>query len=124
MAYSAVSNTDRYRYPLRLRSGGSRLRSGVVNGDFSHLSGVTNVLRHAKATAVDVVMREEDGEFLLTISDNGRGIKEHEKSGKRSLGILGIRERALLIGAEFEISSVEGEGTMVILRVPICRKAT
>lgn len=39
---------------------------------------LTNILRHAKATAVEVVMQEKDGEFVLTISDNGRGIAEHE----------------------------------------------
>jgi PAS domain S-box-containing protein len=84
---------------------------------------LTNVLRHAKATVVEVVMREEDGGFVLMISDNGRGIAEHEKSGKQSLGIMGMRERALLIGAEFEVTGVEGEGTLITLRVPISHKA-
>jgi signal transduction histidine kinase len=82
-----------------------------------------NVRRHAKATVVEVGMREEDGGFVLTVSDNGRGIAEHEKSGKQSLGILGMRDRALLIGAEFEITGVEGEGTLITLRVPISHKA-
>ncbi len=84
---------------------------------------LTNVLRHARATAVDVAMREEDGEFVLTISDNGRGITENQKSGTLSLGILGMRERAHLIGAEFEISGVEGKGTVVTLRLPMSGKA-
>jgi PAS domain S-box-containing protein len=84
---------------------------------------LTNVLRHAKATAIEVSMREENGEFVLTISDNGRGIREHEKSGRRSLGILGMRERALLIGADFEITGIEGEGTKITLRMPIGRNA-
>ena len=68
-------------------------------------------------------MREEEGKFILTINDNGRGITENEKSGTLSLGILGMRERAHLIGAEFEISGVEGKGTLVTLRLPMSGKA-
>ncbi len=85
---------------------------------------LTNILQHARATAVEVVMREEEGQFVLTISDNGRGITENEKSGALSLGILGMRERAYLIGAEYEINGVEGKGTVVTLRVPVSVKAS
>jgi PAS domain S-box-containing protein len=85
---------------------------------------LTNVLRHARATTVEVVMREEEGNFILTITDNGRGITENEKSGTLSLGILGMRERAHLIGAVFEISGVEGKGTSITLRVPVSGKAS
>lgn len=84
---------------------------------------LTNVLRHAGATAVEVMIREEDLEAVLTVSDNGRGITETEKSGKLSLGILGMRERAHLIGAELEITGVEGKGTLITLRVPVSGKA-
>jgi PAS domain S-box-containing protein len=80
---------------------------------------LTNVLRHSRATAVEVVMRQEDGKFVLSIGDNGKGITENEKSGTLSLGILGMRERAHLIGAEFEINGVEGKGTSITLRVPV-----
>jgi PAS domain S-box-containing protein len=79
---------------------------------------LTNVMRHANATAVDVLMREENGEFVLTISDNGKGITENEKSGTLSLGILGMRERAHLIGAELDINGVEGRGTVITVRLP------
>jgi PAS domain S-box-containing protein len=80
---------------------------------------LTNVLRHARATRVSVIMKEEGGEFVLTINDNGRGIKEHEKSGRLSLGILGIEERAHLVGGKVEIAGREGAGTSVIIRFPI-----
>jgi signal transduction histidine kinase len=82
---------------------------------------LTNVLRHAQATSVSVIMEEEPGEFILTISDNGRGIKKHEKSGRLSLGILGIEERAHLVGGKVEITGQEGVGTSVIIRFPISR---
>lgn len=80
---------------------------------------LTNILRHAQATSVDIMMKAEAGEFVLTISDNGRGITESEKSGKQSLGLLGMQERAHLIGGRINITGVEGEGTMITVRVPI-----
>ena len=85
---------------------------------------LTNILRHARATRVEIAVREEDGRFILTISDNGRGITEDEKAGRLSLGILGMRERAHLIGGEFEITGLEGKGTLVTVRVPLSAKQT
>jgi PAS domain S-box-containing protein len=78
---------------------------------------LTNILRHAKATRIDVSMVEEAGALVLTIKDNGRGITEDEKSGQLSIGLLGMRERAHLIGAGIDITGVEGEGTTVTIRL-------
>ena len=80
---------------------------------------LTNVLRHAQATRVDIRIKKEDNYFLLSISDNGKGITESEKAEQQSLGILGMRERAHLIGGEIDIKGVAGKGTVVIVRVPI-----
>jgi signal transduction histidine kinase len=80
-----------------------------------------NILRHAQATRVDVTMVDEAGAFVLTIRDNGRGIKDDKRSGPLSIGILGMRERALLIGGEIDITGVEGEGTAVTVRLPMVR---
>jgi two-component system sensor histidine kinase/response regulator len=80
---------------------------------------LTNVLRHARATRVDVTMVEDTGVFVLMIGDNGRGITEGERSGELSIGLLGMRERAYLIGGEIDVSGVEGEGTTVTLRLPL-----
>ena len=63
-------------------------------------------------------LKEEDGELVVTISDNGRGITEKEKSGSQSLGLLGMRERAHLIGGKIDISGAEEHGTTVTLRIP------
>jgi PAS domain S-box-containing protein len=83
---------------------------------------LTNVLRHAQATNVDITMRADAGEFILTITDNGRGITEDEKAGARTLGILGMRERANLIGGEIEFTVAGGtRGTVVSVRMPISR---
>jgi PAS domain S-box-containing protein len=78
---------------------------------------LTNILRHAHATHVRFVMQEDEGEFRLTITDNGRGITHEEKSGQRSLGLLGMRERAYLIGGTVDIAGTKGTGTVVTIRV-------
>jgi signal transduction histidine kinase len=66
-------------------------------------------------------MKEEADEFVLAIIDNGRGITENEKSGSQSLGLLGMQERAHLIGGKINFNGVIGEGTMITVRVPISR---
>jgi PAS domain S-box-containing protein len=84
---------------------------------------LTNVLRHAQATRIDIAIREEAGEFVLTVSDNGKGITEDDKSRLQSLGLLGMRERAHLIGGEIDITGVEAQGTVVTVRVPNAKRS-
>ena len=80
---------------------------------------LTNILRHAKATRVEIAMAQEAGEFVLTIGDNGRGFTGIETSG---LGILGMQERARLVGGKIDIHGVAGAGTTITVRVPIAGK--
>ena len=84
---------------------------------------LTNVMRHAGATTVDVTLEKESGDLVLTIRDNGRGITEAEKRDPLSLGLLGMRERVNLIGGEINISGAEGEGTVVTVRIHTLPKA-
>ena len=80
---------------------------------------MTNVMRHAQAPRVDIKLEIENGDLLLTIRDNGRGITRAEKSDRLSLGLLGMRERANLIGGRVDIAGNEGKGTVVTVRVPL-----
>jgi PAS domain S-box-containing protein len=80
---------------------------------------MTNVLRHAQASRVNIALEEEAGEFVLRVRDDGRGITEEERTGLRSLGLMGMRERAHLIGGTVEITGVEGKGTVLTVRVPL-----
>lgn len=79
----------------------------------------TNIQRHAEATKVEIVIREEGDEFVLTIRDNGRGITAQQQSGTETLGLLGMRERAHLVSGEVGIMKAAGGGTVVTVRVPI-----
>jgi PAS domain S-box-containing protein len=84
---------------------------------------LTNVLRHAEATRIDINLEKEDDELVLTISDNGRGITADERSERLSLGLLGMRERVNLIGGTIDITGVEGQGTEITVRVSMTRES-
>jgi len=79
---------------------------------------LTNIARHANATRVDVRLAKEGGGLTLEVHDNGTGIREEQLAADGSLGILGMRERALLLGGELAISGAPGEGTTVKVRIP------
>jgi two-component system sensor histidine kinase UhpB len=79
---------------------------------------LTNVARHANANKVGITMKESVGSIVLEVTDDGRGIKEREVSGNQSLGLLGMRERALLFGGEVRIDRGDRKGTIVTVRIP------
>jgi two-component system sensor histidine kinase UhpB len=76
--------------------------------------GLTNVARHARASRVELVLDATPDAVRLSISDDGRGGVVDEGAG-----IRGMRERALLVGADLTVSSVAGSGTRVALTVPL-----
>jgi PAS domain S-box-containing protein len=80
---------------------------------------LTNVARHAKATRVNIRLREDNDSIMLEVEDDGRGITEEEIYNPRSLGLLGMRERALLFGGEINITGRQGRGTTLTLCIPI-----
>lgn len=80
---------------------------------------LTNVARHANATEVNVRLAQDDGSLTLEVRDNGKGLGAEQLSDASSLGILGMRERALLLGGELTIAGAPGEGTTVRVRIPV-----
>ena len=81
---------------------------------------LTNVIRHAKAKAVRVVLSQEDDSILLVVEDDGIGFRETDLSNSLgSLGLLGMKERAQFCGGDVQISSSPGSGTTVTVRVPV-----
>ncbi len=80
---------------------------------------LTNVARHAKATRVEVVKQKRRDRVVLMIRDNGRGFDEENPSVSKSLGLLGMRERAAILGGQVNISSAPGKGTTVTAWIPL-----
>ena len=78
---------------------------------------LTNVARHSKAKNVTVSVKKIDEHFLLKVSDDGIGFKSQECNNIGSLGLLGMKERALSIGGELRIESAPGKGTTITLMV-------
>jgi signal transduction histidine kinase len=80
---------------------------------------LTNVVRHSEATVIDVEMRTDEENLVVAIQDNGRGITGSEITNTTSLGLLGIRERAELLGGECSITGRKDKGTLIMLNIPL-----
>ena len=80
---------------------------------------LNNVAKHARATRVRVALRADASWLSLEVSDNGRGITREEQRGSRSLGLLGLRERAIAWGGTVAIDGSPRTGTTVALRLPM-----
>src|SRR3990172_8179436 len=74
---------------------------------------LTNVMRHAAASQVNVSLEMKDDILIVEVRDNGIGIMEERISDSHSLGLVGTRERVLLLGGEAVIKGKTGEGTLV-----------
>jgi PAS domain S-box-containing protein len=79
---------------------------------------LTNILRHSEAKKATITFASEPNEVILSVCDNGIGMEAKQFDDVRSLGLLGIRERAAAIGGTIEIDSKVGKGTTVLLRIP------
>lgn len=80
---------------------------------------LTNVVRHAEATAVNAVLLSQDNALVLTVTDNGRGIAEERISNGSTFGLLGIKERVAQYGGTFSIAGMPGGGTTVSVTIPL-----
>jgi len=80
---------------------------------------LTNVTRHANATKVIIELYEKNSILVLEVADNGKGIWETKKDKTQSLGITGMKERAIMINGTFSIKKRKEGGTMVRLSVPL-----
>jgi PAS domain S-box-containing protein len=80
---------------------------------------LTNIARHAQAKMVLITLKRERNDSILIIKDDGVGFPVNLLEQTQSLGVLGMRERALIMGAEFRLESVPGHGTTITLRIPL-----
>ncbi len=84
---------------------------------------LTNVVRHAEASRVHVILRVQDHTAFLTVRDNGRGFQEpvatSEGAETRGLGLRGMRERVTALGGQMRVESEPGQGTAITVTVPV-----
>ena len=83
---------------------------------------LTNVIRHSRADRVNCSILKGKDSLKIEISDNGIGITNQQLTGKDSLGITGMKERALIIGADILITGEKHKGTKMILSIPLVKR--
>jgi signal transduction histidine kinase len=79
---------------------------------------LTNVVKHAQAKHVSIVLRKNQGAVTAVIEDDGRGLPRDSR-GDGGLGLIGMRERVALVNGRLEIESAEGAGTTLVVEVPV-----
>jgi two-component system CheB/CheR fusion protein len=80
---------------------------------------LTNVLKHADATKVSVVLQQQPDQVQVTVEDNGQGIPSEAAQSPGRLGLQGGRERVTLVGGRLDIESSPGKGTTIFVRIPL-----
>jgi signal transduction histidine kinase/ABC-type amino acid transport substrate-binding protein len=80
---------------------------------------LTNIMRHAEATKVEVSMKEENNEIILEVTDNGKGIEKVQVSDPKSIGIIGMRERIHFLSGKLDIFGVRDQGTKIRVNFPL-----
>jgi PAS domain S-box-containing protein len=80
---------------------------------------LTNAARHAQASLVEVAIDRSEGMVALTVRDNGLGFSPGQPRKPGSYGLMGLRERATLLGGEVNIESGHGRGTTIEVRIPL-----
>jgi signal transduction histidine kinase len=80
---------------------------------------LTNIMRYAMASNVEVILLDNGNHYLLEISDDGVGFDADEKSNAGSFGLIGIEERALNLGGDMRIETAPDKGLKLIVRIPV-----
>src|ERR1041385_5755715 len=126
---TAISNyvekwSERNSIPLDFHSGLGKLRlpPPVEKAVFRIVQeALTNILKHAEATRVSVMLEYRYDELLVIVEDNGRGFKPDVPLTVKApggLGLVGIRERVALVGGKLKVESESGSGTTLAIRIP------
>jgi signal transduction histidine kinase len=84
--------------------------------------GLTNVVRHAEASRVEIELTATAVAIFMRIEDDGKGFAPHQvphQPGKRHLGLISIDERASIVGGKLDVYSAPGKGTALHVMIPI-----
>ena len=85
---------------------------------------LTNVVRHARASAVHVDVRERAGRLTLTVHDNGSGFAERATHKAGSFGLMGMRERVFMLGGEMRIDNPPEGGGRITVSLPVAGRGS
>jgi PAS domain S-box-containing protein len=80
---------------------------------------LTNIIRHSQASKVYIHLQQKEDKVVLTVQDNGRGIASGQIADHRSIGLIGMRERARKWGGEIKITGIRNKGTTVMVTLPL-----
>jgi signal transduction histidine kinase len=107
----------------------SEIKNSISNLSLSHEKStaifriyqecLTNILRHSYATEVQTTIYQLKDFLVMSIKDNGVGFDEMIINQKKSLGILGMKERTIMLGGSYYISSKKNEGVTVLVKLPL-----
>jgi PAS domain S-box-containing protein len=98
----------------------AKIPSRIATGFFRiYQESLTNVARHSQAHQIIAALDQKKDEIVLQISDDGKGFDGKDIENKKTLGLLGMKERTMMMGGRYEINSKPGEGTTVIVAVPL-----
>lgn len=103
------SNVDEQKFPADITTGIFRIFQ----------ESLTNIARHAEATLVICELKKLSGYLILKITDNGIGFDIHQKSKRKTLGLLGIKERIAMLNGKYQIVSEIKTGTSVSVKIPL-----
>jgi signal transduction histidine kinase len=114
--------TKRFKIEVEFKSLIKELQTSqlVATGLFRmYQESLTNVARHSGATRVKATLHLANGSIHLSITDNGKGFDMAAYTQKKTLGLLGMKERAIMIGGKLNIQSEPGKGTTITIAVPV-----
>jgi PAS domain S-box-containing protein len=116
---SLFSNRTGMRCQVRARPASFELDDARVTALYRILlSALENIAKHAEAGTVWIYLTRQRGLTLMEVRDNGRGITEDQIHNPRTMGLLGMRERALVLGGEVRITSARRQGTRLLVVLP------
>ena len=80
---------------------------------------LTNIAKYARAESISILVETRASEIVVVIEDDGIGFDVINSSSAKQLGLVGMRERAELLGGKLKIESQPGEGTTIFVRIPV-----
>ena len=122
LQWLARSWSERVGLPVSCQGG---LKAGPLPGPIEMVAyrtaqeALTNVHKHARARSVRLELSDLEGHLTLEVSDDGQGAEPAALGRERAFGLLGLRERAQTVGGWLDVVTAPGQGTSVILSVPL-----